>query len=60
MLWLLMPEALPANLTADALPLGPNTLTLPWGPVNDVLGHPATRAFVTHGGELSREQVRRL
>ncbi|CAM4600473.1 unnamed protein product [Leuciscus chuanchicus] len=30
--------------------LGNNTLLMDWMPQNDLLGHPKTRAFVTHGG----------
>ncbi|KAL1271629.1 hypothetical protein QQF64_030645 [Cirrhinus molitorella] len=30
--------------------LGNNTLLLEWFPQNDLLGHPKTRAFVSHGG----------
>ncbi|XP_048829212.1 UDP-glucuronosyltransferase 2A1-like [Brienomyrus brachyistius] len=30
--------------------LGNNTLLVDWMPQNDLLGHPKTRAFVTHGG----------
>ena len=30
--------------------LGNNTLLLDWLPQNDLLGHPKTRVFVTHGG----------
>ncbi|KAM3611957.1 uncharacterized protein V6R79_026422 [Siganus canaliculatus] len=30
--------------------LGANTKTYDWIPQNDLLGHPKTRAFITHGG----------
>nr|XP_051675719.1 UDP-glucuronosyltransferase 2B14 isoform X2 [Oryctolagus cuniculus] len=30
--------------------LGPNTQIYKWVPQNDILGHPKTKAFVTHGG----------
>ncbi|GBF97662.1 UDP-glucuronosyltransferase 2A1 precursor [Raphidocelis subcapitata] len=50
-LWQLAPGALPASIkSAQDLPLGSNTVVVPWVPFNDVLGHPATRAVVTHGG----------
>lgn len=35
------------------LTLGNNTLLLEWFPQNDLLGHPKTRVFVSHGGTNS-------
>jgi hypothetical protein len=49
-LWALKPGGLPSNVSLASLPLGNNTLVLPWVPTNDVLGHPSCRAFVTHAG----------
>jgi UDP:flavonoid glycosyltransferase YjiC (YdhE family) len=49
-LWALLPTNLPQGLTLDDLPLGPNVLVVPWVDYNDVLGHPATRLFISHCG----------
>jgi hypothetical protein len=52
-LWQLADGALPDNATAADLGLGPNTLVAAWAPINDVLGHAATRVFVSHCGQKS-------
>ena len=51
-MWLLQPGGLPNGTTVADLPFGNNTLTVPWASVNDVLGHRATRAFITHCGAV--------
>ncbi|XP_077999412.1 UDP-glucuronosyltransferase 2C1-like [Glandiceps talaboti] len=33
--------------------VGENTLLMDWIPQNDLLGHPKTRVFITHGGIMS-------
>ena len=38
------------NVTQDWLQLGPNIKLLEWAPQNDILGHSAVKAFVTHAG----------
>ncbi|MBN3298333.1 UDB31 glucuronosyltransferase, partial [Amia calva] len=38
------------HLGERPLNLGNNTLLVKWIPQNDLLGHPKTKAFVTHGG----------
>ena len=37
--------------------LGNNTLMVNWLPQNDLLGHPKTRVFVTHGGTNSVQEA---
>ncbi|XP_034060737.1 UDP-glucuronosyltransferase 2C1-like [Gymnodraco acuticeps] len=37
--------------------LGNNTLMVDWMPQNDLLGHPKTRVFVTHGGTNSVQEA---
>lgn len=49
-LWPLKQRALPDGLKMEHLPLGENTLVVPWVDYNDVLGHPNTRVLVSHGG----------
>lgn len=41
------------NLTLESLQLPSNVLPIPWAPQNDILAHPATKAFVTHAGANS-------
>ena len=36
------------------------TQVVQWAPQNDVLGHPKTRAFLTHGGVNGLYEVRML
>lgn len=42
-----------AGITQKALGLAPNIRLLDWAPQNDILGHPAVKAFVTHAGSNS-------
>ena len=34
----------------ESLHLGSNIKAVDWAPQNDILGHPAVKAFVTHAG----------
>ena len=38
------------NTTMESLGLSSNIKVVQWAPQNDVLGHPAVKAFVTHAG----------
>ena len=37
-------------MTEETLNLSPNVKLIDWAPQNDVLGHPAVKAFVMQGG----------
>ncbi len=37
-------------MTMEALNLGTNIKLIDWAPQNDILGHPAVKAFLTHAG----------
>ena len=49
--WMIQRAVADAGDTSVAnLSLGSNTKLVDWAPQNDVLGHPAVKAFVTHAG----------
>lgn len=49
-LWRQDPQKLPGNTTLDSLKLTPKVKLIKWAPQNDVLGHPAVKAFLTQAG----------
>lgn len=51
-LWKLAPRDLPRNMSRTSLEAS-NIKFISWAPQNDVLGHPAVKAFVTHAGSNS-------
>jgi UDP:flavonoid glycosyltransferase YjiC (YdhE family) len=54
-LWVVDHSKLPpgVKIGEEGYPVGPNVLVVPWVDYNDVLGHPATRLFITHCGSHS-------
>ncbi|KAK9826069.1 hypothetical protein WJX74_009969 [Apatococcus lobatus] len=52
-LWKLPQSELPGTMTLKSLDLPSHVRNIDWAPQNDVLAHPAIRAFVTHGGANS-------
>ncbi len=40
-------------MSVQSLRLGPNVKLIKWAPQNDILGHPAVKAFITHAGSNS-------
>ncbi|KAL0022994.1 hypothetical protein WJX79_004166 [Trebouxia sp. C0005] len=49
-LWKLSKIDLPGNTTKESLGVGSNIKVVDWAPQNDILGHAAVKAFVTHAG----------
>lgn len=49
-LWLLKRTTLPGGLQWEDMPIGNNTFASGWVDINDALGHPNVKLFVTHGG----------
>ena len=41
------------NLTVESLQLPKHVQPIKWAPQNDILAHPATKAFITHAGANS-------
>ena len=41
------------DMTVESLQLPKHVQPIKWGPQNDILAHPATKAFITHAGANS-------
>ena len=59
-LWKLSESEVPDEAALVELKIGSNTKVVSWLPQNDVLGHPRTRAFLSHCGANSLYEVRAL
>ena len=57
-LWVLSKSEVPDEAALAELKVGSNTKVVSWVPQNDVLGHPRTRAFLSHCGANSLYEVR--
>ncbi|XP_069998265.1 UDP-glucosyltransferase 2 isoform X2 [Penaeus vannamei] len=53
-----LPQRIVWKYEGHDLDLPPNVLTRPWLPQQDILGHPKTRLFISHCGNLGTQEAK--
>ncbi|ROT75893.1 glucosyl/glucuronosyl transferase [Penaeus vannamei] len=53
-----LPQRIVWKYEGHDLELPPNVLTRPWLPQQDILGHPKTRLFISHCGNLGTQEAK--